>query len=86
MTRSRITQGLIAALVIGLMAWIAMHTYWADVTVSTPMEGEAARNPYYSVQRFASAVEFTPAHCVAALPAAAQRRPPDQRHSGRPAA
>lgn len=28
-----------------------MHTYWADVSVPTPLQGEAARNPHYSVQR-----------------------------------
>jgi hypothetical protein len=56
MTRTRITHAIAAVLLIALGVWIAMHTYWAEVTVSGPMEGEAARNPYYSLQRFASAV------------------------------
>ena len=56
MTRARITNAIAALLVIALVVWIAMHTYWAEVTVSGPQEGEAARNPYYSVQHLASAV------------------------------
>src|SRR5258705_3619822 len=32
-------------------SWIAFHTYWIDVTVPTALQGEAARNPYYSVER-----------------------------------
>src|ERR1700722_12085670 len=56
MTRARITNAIAALLVIALVVWIAVHTYWAEVTVSGPQEGEAARNPYYSIQHFASAV------------------------------
>lgn len=56
MTRSRIGNAIAALLVVGLVVWIAMHTYWAEVTVSGPAEGEAAHNPYYSLQRFAGAV------------------------------
>jgi hypothetical protein len=56
MMRARIGNAIAAVLVIGLVVWIAMHTYWAEVTVSGPLEGEAARNPYYSIQRFATAV------------------------------
>jgi hypothetical protein len=56
MTRARIGNVIIAVLVVGFVIWVAKHTYWAEVTVSGPPEGEAVRNPYYSVQRFASAV------------------------------
>jgi hypothetical protein len=56
MTRARITNVIILTLVIGAVTWVAMHTYWADVTVSNPLQGEAAVNRYYSVQRFAGAV------------------------------
>jgi hypothetical protein len=56
MTRAHIGNAIVAALVIGLVIWVARHTYWAEVTVNGPPEGEAARNPYYSLQRFATAV------------------------------
>lgn len=56
MTRGRIGNVIAAVLVIGFVIWIALHTYWTEVTISGPPEGEAARNPYYSIQRFASAV------------------------------
>jgi hypothetical protein len=56
MSRARIGNVIVALLVIGLVVWVARNTYWAEVTVNGPLEGEAARNPYYSVQRFASAV------------------------------
>jgi hypothetical protein len=56
MTRSRVGNVIAAVLVIGFVIWVARNTYWAELTVSGPLEGEAARNPYYSVQRFASAV------------------------------
>jgi len=39
-----------------LVAWIASHTYWADVTIPMPLRGEAATNPYYAAQRFVEAL------------------------------
>ena len=33
--------------------WVATNSYWAEITVPMPLKGEAARNPFYSVQRFA---------------------------------
>jgi hypothetical protein len=56
MTPARIGNAIAAFLLVGLVVWIAMHTYWAEVTIDGPAEGAAARNPYYSVQRFSSAV------------------------------
>jgi hypothetical protein len=56
MTRARITNAVILALISGAVIWIAMHTYWADVTVSSPLEGEALHNPYYSLQRLTGAL------------------------------
>jgi hypothetical protein len=56
MTRPRIGNVIAAVLVVGFVIWVAENTYWAEVTVSGPLEGEAAQNPYYSIQRFASAV------------------------------
>jgi hypothetical protein len=56
MTRTRIGNVIVAALVIGLITWIARHTYWAEVTVAGIPQGEAARNQYYSLQRLAGAL------------------------------
>ena len=44
--------GLLAMLVV----WIASNTYWDDVSVPMPLQGEAARNPFYAAQRFAEAL------------------------------
>jgi hypothetical protein len=55
-TRDRATSVLILAVVIAIGSWVALHTYWTDVTVSTPLEGEAARNHYYSVERLMRAL------------------------------
>jgi hypothetical protein len=38
---------------IGLVAWIANHTYWAEVKVPMPPKGAALRNPFYAVQKLA---------------------------------
>jgi hypothetical protein len=53
MSRDRWIQ-LIA--VLGLIAstvWIARHTYWDELSITTPPKGEAARNPYYAVMQLA---------------------------------
>ena len=44
------------AIAVGIAVWIAMNTYWTDVTVRGDMEGEADHNPYYSVQHLANAL------------------------------
>jgi hypothetical protein len=46
---------LIAAL-IALGVWIALNTYWGDETITLPPKGEAARNPYYSVERLSKSL------------------------------
>jgi hypothetical protein len=56
MTRPHVGNAIVVALVIGFLVWVAMHTYWAEVTIKGIPEGEAASNPYYSVQRFATAL------------------------------
>jgi hypothetical protein len=55
-TRDRIVGLLVAAATLALGVWIAFHTYWADDKVSTPLRGQAARNPYYSVERVVHAL------------------------------
>ncbi len=44
---------LLVGLLIAISAWIATHTSWDYIEVPTPFKGEAARNPFYAVQRFA---------------------------------
>ena len=39
-----------------LIYWVADNTYWADVKVPMPLKGEALRNRFYAVQRFAEAL------------------------------
>jgi hypothetical protein len=55
-TRDRITTLVILAVVIAIGSWIAFHTYWTDETVPTALQGDAATNPYYSVERLARAL------------------------------
>jgi hypothetical protein len=47
----------IAALVIvplvALGVWIARNTYWEEIQVPLPLEGEARTNPFYAAARFA---------------------------------
>lgn len=50
MRPDRIVKLIIAAAVIAFAIWIARQTYWDESTVPTPMTGEAATNPYYSVE------------------------------------
>jgi hypothetical protein len=50
MTRDRLTTAAILAIIIAIGCWIAFNTYWADVTESTPPQGEAATNPYYTLE------------------------------------
>jgi hypothetical protein len=53
MSGSRLTKLLLLGLVIALAGYVATHTYWGDIEVPTPLRGEAARNEFYAVQRFA---------------------------------
>ena len=55
MRRERLLAGAgLGALLIGLIAWIVTHTYWAEVTRETPMQGEAARNAHYTLAHLAA--------------------------------
>jgi hypothetical protein len=44
------------ALLIGSGVWVAFHTYWGDETITLPPKGEAARDPYYSVERLSKSL------------------------------
>ncbi len=53
MTESQRTWALravIAALLVGVVVWVASCTEWAEVEVTTPPRGEAARNRHYAAQ------------------------------------
>jgi hypothetical protein len=74
MSRDRITYLAVFALVTAIGVWVAFNTYWEDTFVPEPLQGEAATNPYYSVQHLAAALGIHPislASLSAALPAKA---------------
>jgi hypothetical protein len=48
--RELIVGGAVAAVLIALIAWVATHTYWAQITINTPLRGDAARNPHYTLE------------------------------------
>jgi hypothetical protein len=50
--RTLVWTGVTAAF-LGLVAWVAANTHWADTEVPTPLKGEALVNPFYAVQRLA---------------------------------
>jgi hypothetical protein len=54
--RERIALALVLAVIAGIGLWIAFHTYWAEQTLPGTLQGEAARNAYYSVERVARAL------------------------------
>jgi hypothetical protein len=53
MNAERASTLLCVAILIALGAWIAFHTYWTEVMVPTPAQGEAAQDPYYGIERLA---------------------------------
>jgi hypothetical protein len=53
MTSERASNLLCVAILIAFVAWIAMHSYWTDITVATPPRGEAATDPYYGLEYLA---------------------------------
>jgi len=42
--------------IVAFVAWIARNTYWDDVNVPMPLRGDAASNPFYSVQHLAESL------------------------------
>jgi hypothetical protein len=55
-TRERVINFSILAAVIAGVIWVALNTYWTEVTVTTPLQGEAATNPFYGVERLLHAL------------------------------
>jgi hypothetical protein len=56
MTRSRLVSIAAVIGVVALVVWVARNTYWGEITVPTPLRGEAARNPFYAAQHVAEAL------------------------------
>jgi hypothetical protein len=56
MTRDRITYLVVFVLATSIGVWVALNTYWGDTLIPVPPQGEAASNPYYSVQHLAAAL------------------------------
>jgi hypothetical protein len=54
--RDRWIQAIVALGLSALIVWVARHTYWDEVTITTPPKGEAARNPYYALTRLAQSI------------------------------
>jgi hypothetical protein len=73
MMRDRITYLVILALLAILGTWVALNTYWDDTLVPVPPQGEAATNPYYSVEHLATALGFR-SSTIVSLNAAPQNK------------
>ena len=56
MTRQRILTAALLVLLALLVTYIAQHSYWVTETQNTSPKGEALRNPFYAIQRFAQNV------------------------------
>ena len=65
MTRKRAGITLLVAVPLALLVvWVSSHTYWEDFKMPMPPKGEALINPFYVVQRFASALGARALLCV----------------------
>jgi hypothetical protein len=49
-TRDRLTTAAILAVLIALGCWVAFNTYWTEVSVTSPPQGEAATNRFYTLE------------------------------------
>jgi hypothetical protein len=56
MSRDRVTYLVVFVLATIVGVWVALNTYWDDTLIPVPPQGEAASNPYYSVQHLAAAL------------------------------
>lgn len=53
MNRRHLIVVVIVLAIAALAAIVAQNTYWDEITVPTPLRGEAVTNPFYAAQRFA---------------------------------
>ena len=56
MTRHGVLTGVLLVLLALLVTYIARNSYWITETQNTPPKGEALRNPFYAIQKFAQNV------------------------------
>jgi len=56
MMRRWLVVAAVVALLVAVGAWIAQHVYWEEVSIPTPLKGEARTNPFYSAQRLVEAL------------------------------
>lgn len=70
MTRDRIVNLLILALVTALTVWIARNTYWDEITVPIEAHGDAATNDYYGIEHLAGdlGIKTHQIHALDSLP------------------
>lgn len=55
-----VQRGLILIVLVGLVFWIAQNTYWEEVPIPQPLQGEAASNPFYTASRLSSELATRP--------------------------
>ena len=51
--------GVISLGVVALIAYIARTTYWDEISIPSPLRGEAVTNPFYAAQKFSEALGAT---------------------------
>ncbi len=56
MTTTNLLRAFVGAALVAFLVWIGSNTYWVDVQVPMPPQGEARTNPFYAAQRFAEAL------------------------------
>ena len=57
--RRLVIAGVASIAVTLLAAWIVSNTYWQDVSVPSPLRGEAARDPHYAAKALVRALGGT---------------------------
>jgi hypothetical protein len=59
MKRTVLTRLVLAVAFVLAAAWLVRNTEWGEVTLPAPLQGEAARNPFYAAQRLVEALDGT---------------------------
>jgi hypothetical protein len=56
MTRIGVVRLVLLAVALVIAVWVARNTYWTEISVPTPLKGEALTNPFYAQQKLAQAL------------------------------
>jgi len=59
MSRPRALTVLFVLAIALIAVWVAMNTEWGEVTIPSPLRGDAARNPFYAAQRLVETLGAT---------------------------